>query len=156
MDTITETKLFSCFRAHYGFRIRFCNPHAGHEKGNVENKVGTSRRNLFVPVPTYHDIEEFNRSLLDQHKKKAEENHYKKGTEIAQLFEEDKKHFLPLPTKPFNVCRYETYRADGYGKVCVDAKTLLLAYALTTLMFWNRTETFLSVICASTEQHART
>lgn len=60
MDTITETKLFSCFRAHYGFRIRFCNPHAGHEKGNVENKVGTSRRNLFVPVPTYHDIEEFN------------------------------------------------------------------------------------------------
>lgn len=122
MDTITETKLFSCFRAHYGFRIRFCNPHAGHEKGNVENKVGTSRRNLFVPVPTYHDIEEFNRSLLDQHKKKAEENHYKKGTEIAQLFKEDKKHFLPLPTKPFNVCRYETYRADGYGKVCVDGK----------------------------------
>ena len=84
--------------------------------------MGTSRRNLFVPVPTYHDIEEFNRSLLDQHKKKAEENHYKKGTKIAQLFEEDKKHFLPLPTKPFNVCRYETYRADGYGKVCVDGK----------------------------------
>lgn len=25
-------------------------------------------------------------------------------------------------TPPFNVCRYETYRADGYGKVCVDGK----------------------------------
>lgn len=122
MDKIHETELFSRFRAHYGFQIRFCNPYAGYEKGNVENKVGTSRRNLFVPVPTYHDIEEFNRSLLDQHVKKAAEAHYKKGVTISELFEEDKKHFLPLPAKPFNVCRYETYKADGYGKICLDGR----------------------------------
>lgn len=48
----------------------FCNPYAGYEKGNVENKVGTTRRNLFVPIPTYHDIEAYNRTLLDQHVKK--------------------------------------------------------------------------------------
>ena len=122
MDKVHETELFARFRAHYGFRIRFCNPHAGYEKGNVENKVGTSRRNLFVPVPTYHDIEEFNRGLLGQHAKKAAEAHYKKGTAIAELFEEDKKHFLPLPAKPFNVCRYETCKADGYGKICLDGR----------------------------------
>ena len=122
MDKVTETELFSRFRAHYGFQIRFCNPRAGYEKGNVKNKVGTTRRNLFVPVPTYHDIEEFNRSLLDQHMKKAAENPYKKGTVISELFEEDRKHFLPLPVKPFNVCRYETYKADGYGKICLDGK----------------------------------
>ena len=122
MDKVHETELFARFRAHYGFRIRFCNPHAGYEKGNVENKVGTSRRNLFVPVPTYHDIEEFNRGLLGQHAKKAAEAHYKKGTTISELFEEDKKHFLPLPAKPFNVCRYETCKADGYGKICLDGR----------------------------------
>ena len=122
MDKIHETELFARFRAHYGFQIRFCNPYAGHEKGNVENKVGTTRRNLFVPVPTYHDIEEYNRSLLDQHMKKAAEAHYKKGAVISELFEEDRKHFLPLPAKPFNVCRYEICRADGYGKICFDGK----------------------------------
>lgn len=122
MDKIHETELFSRFRAHYGFQIRFCNPYAGHEKGNVENKVGTVRRGLFVPVPTYHDIEEYNRTLLDLHKKKASEVHYKKGIVISELFEEDRRHFLPLPSKPFNVCRYDTCRADGYGKICLDGK----------------------------------
>ena len=122
MDKITETELFSRFRAHYGFQIRFCNPRAGHEKGNVENKVGTSRRNLFVPVPRYHNVEEYNRTLLDRHEEKAAEEHYKKGIVISELFEEDKKHFLSLPLKPFNVCRYETFQADGYGKICMDGR----------------------------------
>lgn len=122
MDKVHETELFSRFRAHYGFQIRFCNPYAGYEKGNVENKVGTTRRNLFVPVPTYHDIEEYNRTLLDQHQKKAAEPHYRKGTVISELFDEDKKYFLPLPAKEFNVCRYDTYKADGYGKICLDGR----------------------------------
>ena len=122
MDKVTETELFSRFRAHYGFQIRFCNPHAGYEKGNVENKVGTNRRNLFVPVPMYHDVEEYNQQLLELHVEKASELHYKKGIIISELFEEDRRHFLPLPAKPFNVCRYETYKADGYGKICLDGR----------------------------------
>ena len=104
-EKVIETELFSRFRAHYGFQVRFCNPQAGWEKGSVENKVGTIRRNLFVPVPTYHDVEEFNKELLNKHKIKAAEEHYKKGTQIAELFEEDKKHLLPLPRKPFSVIR---------------------------------------------------
>ena len=36
---------------HYRFQADFCNPASGNEKGNVENKVGYSRRNAFVPVP---------------------------------------------------------------------------------------------------------
>jgi transposase len=42
------------FSTHYGFSVKFCNPDSGNEKGNVENKVGTIRRNLFVPEPTDH------------------------------------------------------------------------------------------------------
>ena len=57
---------------HYRFQAEFCNPASGNEKGNVENKVGTIRRNLFVPAPTYHDVEDFNRKLLDLHEQKAE------------------------------------------------------------------------------------
>ena len=121
-DKITETKLFTSFRAHYGFRIRFCNPESGWEKGNVENKVGTVRRNLFVPVPHYNDIIAFNRQLLDKHLEKASEIHYKKGEVISDLFEQDREHFLPLPSKEFNVCRYEQFKCDGYGKICMDGK----------------------------------
>ena len=84
--------------------------------------MGTTRRNLFVPIPTYHDIEAYNRTLLDQHVKKASESHYKKGNVISELFEEDRKHFFLLQAKPFQVCRYETCRADGYGKICLDGK----------------------------------
>jgi transposase len=121
-DRITMTDLFSRFRAHYGFRIRFCNPNAGHEKGNVENKVNYSRHNLFVPIPSYDDIIVYNRGLLDQHLRKASEMHYRKKEEIASLFGNDRQKLLPLPRRPFNVCRYDTCEADGYGKICLDGK----------------------------------
>lgn len=119
-EAIHETDLFARFRAHHNFSVRFCNPNSGHEKGNVENKVGYTRNNLFVPVPVFDDIEVFNRQLLDRHLAKAKETHYKKLVPIEVLFEEDRKAFLPLPHTPFDVCRYEQVKADGYGKVRVD------------------------------------
>jgi transposase len=121
-DVIHETELFQRFHAHYGCRIRFCNPYAGYEKGNVERKVGYVRANLFVPVPKVNSIEEYNRALLDMHKQKAEELHYKKGIRIAELFEKDKAAMHALPRHAFTVCRYEWLRADGYGKICLDGK----------------------------------
>jgi transposase len=121
-DAIHETELFGRFRNHYRFQARFCNPYAGYEKGHVERKVGYNRSNLFVPIPRYQRIEEYNRTLLDRHREKAEEGHYKKGVPIKELFEEDRKALLHLPAKLFNVCRYEWLQADGYGKVCLDGK----------------------------------
>ena len=121
-QVIHEAKLFGQFRAHYHFRVRYCNPHAGHEKGNVERKVSYTRANLFVPVPDIPDRISYNKTLLDQHQKKADERHYKKNIPIATLFEEDKKAMYPLPGKPFHVCRYEYLKADGYGKICWDGK----------------------------------
>lgn len=47
---VTESRLFSQFRAHYRFESRYCNPYSGNEKGSVENAVGLLRRNLLVPV----------------------------------------------------------------------------------------------------------
>lgn len=119
-DEIHESKLFSKFRAHHRFSARFCNPGAGWEKGNVESKVGYDRRNLFVPVQPFDDIEEYNRRLLDAHEEKASENHYKKGVRISELFKEDRAALHDLPGKKFRVCRYEHMKADGYGKIRMD------------------------------------
>lgn len=121
-EVIREAELFRCMRAHYNFSVRFCNPQAGHEKGHVENKVGYNRRNLFVPLPAYDDIEAYNRELLKLHEIKAEEVHYKKQILISKLFEEDRQALLSLPQYPFDVCRYVYIKADGYGKIRVDEK----------------------------------
>lgn len=119
-DEIREAQLFQQMRAHYGFLVRFCNPNAGHEKGNVENKVGTMRRNRFVPIPSYDSVEEYNRSLLRE-PADGETVHYKKSRPVAELFEEDRSALKPLPTYPFNVCRFLYATADSYGKVRLDA-----------------------------------
>lgn len=121
-DAIHEAELFSRFHAHYHFRVRFCNPYSGWEKGNVERKVGYNRANLFVPVPHFTQIEKYNQKLLLQHDKKAGELHYKNQVPIRELFEEDRKALLVLPPKRFNVCRYEWLQEDGYGKICMDGK----------------------------------
>lgn len=57
---------FTRFMLHYRFQADFCNPASGNEKGNVENKVGYSRRNAFVPVPVITSFEEFNEQLMRQ------------------------------------------------------------------------------------------
>jgi transposase len=121
-EVIHEVKLFQSFRAHYGFSVRFCNPESGFEKGNVESKVGYTRRNLFVPEPSFDDILIYNQQLLDQHMVKSDEAHYKKLLPIKELFKQDIEALLPLPRSPFDVCRYEYMNADGYGKIRLDAK----------------------------------
>jgi hypothetical protein len=119
---IHESKLFQRMRAHYRFSVRFCNPYSGHEKGNVENKIGYTRRNLFVPEPAFDDVEVFNRALLDRHAEKAEEVHYRKLPPIRQLYQADERALLPLPGKPFAACRYEYLKTDGYGKIQLDGR----------------------------------
>lgn len=121
-DAIHESELFSRFRAHYHFRVRFCNPYSGWEKENVERKVDYNRANMFVPVPHFTEIEKYNQKLLLKHEKKAAELHYKKQVPIVELFEEDRKALLMLPPKQFQICRYEWMKADGYGKICMDGK----------------------------------
>jgi transposase len=121
-EVIIESDLFRRFRCHYGFMVRFCNPDSGHEKGNVERKVAFTRRNLFVPVPAYEDVLAYNRKLLDRHREKAAELHYRKGVPIGELFRADRAALLPLPPRSFDVCRYERQTADGYGKVTLDSK----------------------------------
>lgn len=116
------TDNFLHFKNHYNFEVSFCNPASGHEKGSVESKVGYHRRNMLVPIPEFKNLETYNRELLKKGSEDMQRPHYRKGKSIAELFEEDKKHFLPLPTTPFDAITYRTIRANGYGKIVLDGK----------------------------------
>ena len=119
-EIVRLTQLFKRFQAHYGFEITFCNPESGHEKGNVENKVGYARRNYFVPLPSVPSLEEWNRELFELCELDNAREHYKKDVPICDLFLADQKALLPLPHLPFEVCRYERIKTDRYGKFCLD------------------------------------
>lgn len=46
--------------------------------------------------------------------------HYHKQLPQSELFEEDLKAFLPLPSKPFTVRRFEERTTDKYGRIELD------------------------------------
>jgi transposase len=117
------TQGFLRFMLHHGFQSNFCNPNAGNEKGSVENKVGYHRRNLFVPIPEFKNLQEYNKELLQRCDKDMDRKHYKGLGFIKDLFKEDQSEFLTLPRVPFEVFLHEFAKADNYGKVKFDSRT---------------------------------
>ena len=107
---------FIRFIEHYGFEAVFCNVDAGHEKGNVENKVGYHRRNMLVPVPRFESLSELNKELLIRCEEDAKREHYRKGKTIEELFRQDAQALLELPKIAFDTSKYMTVKTDGYGK----------------------------------------
>ncbi len=117
---VHTTKMFGAFAAHYGFGFSFCNPNAGHEKGNVENKVGALRRSLFVPVPYVTDMAAFNKRLLECCMEHSMKTHWLKAEPENQLFMEDRLASYGLPEKPFAIVRYERPKTNKQGKVAIN------------------------------------
>ena len=73
------------------------NPESGWEKGNVENKVGYSRRNFDMDREHYH----YDQTILER-------------------FHKDKKSLLPLPDIAFDPARYETVLTDKWGRFTLE------------------------------------
>lgn len=119
-EVVRTTELFGRFAAHYDFPYSFCNPNAGHEKGNVEKKVGFIRKNLFVPLPNVMNIASYNRTLLARCDELAEREHWKRGGSQRELFVEDGLALIGLPEKGFDVVRYVKAKANKQGKISVD------------------------------------
>jgi len=113
---------FLRFKEHYRLSLAFCNPDAGHEKGNVENKVGYHRRNLLVPPPQFDDLRQFNETLLVLADRDMARPHYRKETQIKELFEDDKKAFGPLPEYDYEVFRLVSAKTDSYAKFTLDGR----------------------------------
>jgi transposase len=114
------TDAFTRFMLHYRFQAEFCNPASGNEKGNVENKVGYSRRNAFVPVPTITSFAAFNEELWVWCEKDAERKHYKRNVLIQELWLEEKSSLLKLPEYPFSVFRYTSVTVSKTGFAVID------------------------------------
>jgi len=115
------TERFTRFQEHYGFRAVFCNPESGFEKGNVEAKVGYSRRNFLVPAPRFVNLADYNANQLMECDKDGERSHYRKEEDIQELFKADKNALLPLPSVPFELAGYLTgIRTNGWGKFTLD------------------------------------
>ena len=111
---------FYRFMFHHRFTADFCNPGKGNEKGNVENKVGYTRRNMLVPVPVITDFNAFNEELLRLCDADHERDHYERGVLIRELWEEERKHLLTLPEYEYEVFSLAYLKADKYGFIKVD------------------------------------
>ena len=116
----TLTDGFERFMAHYKFEAAFCNGAAGWEKGNVENKVGYERRNMFVPIPTILDFNQFNQSLFIACEKDARREHYAKKISIESLFQEDLQEMLTINPVAYEIFLLEPRKTDNYAKVTFD------------------------------------
>lgn len=111
---------FLRFKNHYMFDAVFCNKGKGNEKGNVESKVGYHRRNILVPVPSFDDIEAYNKELLDICYADGKRNHYEKDIEISALHDEDKRKLMSLPSESFNSDKYLKVKVNPYGRFTLN------------------------------------
>lgn len=114
------TERFMRFKEHYGFKAVFMNPESGWEKGNVECKIGYSRRNLLVPVPRFIDLADYNKQLLTECDKDIDREHYRHNQTIMELHEQDKEKLLPLPSIPFDAASYMTTHTNKWGKFILN------------------------------------
>lgn len=115
------TDRFSRFKEHYGFKAVFMNPAEGHEKGNVECKVGYGRRNYLVPIPRFDNLKEYNTRLLDVFDSDQDRQHYYKPAKISELFKADKAALMPLPSVRFDTSRIVTgLKTDAYGRFTLE------------------------------------
>ncbi|MCR1900126.1 IS21 family transposase [Irregularibacter muris] len=148
------------FSTHYGFTIKFCNPASGNEKGNVENKVGTIRRNLFVPEPTILDIKAFNTMLLEKCLKRNKEIHYRFKEPIEKLFEEEKSLMAPVNKVPFDTAKYETRKVNKYGLIhylacCYSVSPKYVGQSVVLKVMANEIEIFSKDLSQRITHHQR-
>jgi len=111
------SEAFARFCLHYDFKAEFCNIGKANEKGHVENKIGYSRRNWFVPIPSIDDISAYNHQLFADAEDDLSRPHYEEEGTLQERFSQEKAEFLLLPEIPFEVIRWDTATVDKYGRI---------------------------------------
>ena len=142
---VTESHLFSLFRAHYRAGSRYCNPYSGNEKGAVENAVGFLRRNLLVPVPRVGSLAELNALLREGCDRLNASSRARDGRPTPEALSEDLASMLALPSAPFDAVRWVRCRADKRGVVTVDGRGYLAGPA------WHSRELLVGVRAETVE-----
>lgn len=117
-----ETARFVAFRSHWRFQSEFCNPGEGHEKGGVENEVGTFRRNHWVPVPKARDLAELNAQLLQACREDEARVIAGRGQTVGSgPILGQRTHLLPLADEDFDLVEVSFPKVNGFG--CVKVRT---------------------------------
>ena len=109
------TDEFIAFQNHYGFKVQVCNPRSGHEKGNVERKVGYIRYNFFSVPPVMKDFEDLENQLSERLVEDRKRMHYRKGEMIEILWESEQKQLLKLPENDYPVFKQMPIKFNKYN-----------------------------------------
>jgi transposase len=118
-----ETARFHAFRSHWRFQSEFCTPGAGHEKGGVENEIGTFRRNHWVPLPRAADLDELNAHLLAGCSEDEARTIAGRTQSVGAALLIERAHLLPLATEGFDLAEtsFPLVNASGCVKVGTNA-----------------------------------
>ena len=126
-----EQQEFIAFRSHHLFESNFCRPREAHEKGMVENLVGYARRNFLVPLPRVNSYEELNAILLERCRAVVGRQLRGRGQTVAEAWEEERSHLLPLPVRPWPCCLTRPAKVTLSSTVSFDGNrySVPVAYA---------------------------
>ncbi len=114
-----ETARFVAFRSHWRYAAEFCTPGEGHEKGGVENEVGTFRRRHWVPVPVASTLAALNAHLVTCCR--ADEGRVLPGRDqpVGAALLIERGHLLALATEGFDLAESSFATVDTLGRVRV-------------------------------------
>jgi transposase len=112
-----EQQVFRHFHSVYGFEAVFANPHAGWEKGSVENLVGYARRAYFVPIPQAESFEALNAWLRTHCAADQQRVMAGRSTSIADRLAEERPLLTPLPERPVAVGELREALVRSTGRV---------------------------------------
>lgn len=112
-DAIHFHPRFLELSAHYHFAPRPCRPARGNEKGRVERAIQYIRSSFFAARP-FTTLDDFNRQALAWRNQIAHQRPWPgdDSRTVAQVFEQEKSHLLPLPAHPFSCDLLRTVYAD--------------------------------------------
>jgi transposase len=88
--------------AHYHFAARPCRPARGNEKGRVERAIQYARGSFFA-ARSFTTLADFNHQALQWRETIAHQRPWPgdDSRSVAQAFQEEQAHLLPLPLHPF-------------------------------------------------------
>ena len=139
------TEAFMRFQLHHRFEADFCGPARGNEKGNVENKVGYTRRQWLCPIHPLNSFEELGKLLAAEAVKDMDRVHYKADRKISDLWEEERPKLLPLPNVPFEAMRLDSAVLNNYAQFRFEKATYAvpqgkLRQKVLLSVYWDRIE----------------
>ena len=112
---------YRMFAAHYVFATDFCNIASGNEKGLVENLVGYSRRNFFVPIPRAESMDSLNEQLLESCLRYRSTHHVQgRSQPVREMYLADKAGLHPVAPYRYETARIATHSVGDYSTVRFD------------------------------------